>query len=779
MNSDIDESGVRSPVGSIEIRGVTTHNLRDVTVRIPKHELVGIAGVSGSGKSSLVSTLAAGAQQAVSALFPAFVRAKMKTLALGQVDNLQGLTFTAIVGQKKFSRNARSSVGTASGIAPYLRLLFSRSGSPCAGYSPAYSPNDPRGMCMECSGLGYVDDIDLHELIDPNRSLNEGAIRFPAFEPGTYRWKRLVCSGISDPDTPWKDLPDASRELLLYGQGVRLEHPLVGYPKHGVFDGVIPRLKASYLEKTNVKTTDKEDAALRRIVKRVTCAHCRGQRINDAARASRINGRNIAEVSHMSINECIDFIAAISEETTAAPRQAVLTKLNNMRDIGLNYLSLDRPTDTLSGGEAQRLRLVSLLDTPITDATFVLDEPSSGLHPADIERLLRSLRKLRDAGNTVLIVEHNLHMLAACDRVIELGPGAGDDGGRVLFSGSPGLLARSDTPTGKALRAPVQLNRPASPAGDIVEVTHARCNNLDDVSVSFPTGAITVVSGVAGSGKSSLARAVAQQHSQVTIVDQLPLAASSRSSVLTALGLETPIRRVFSRKSGLTTSWFSSYGKGACPLCQGRGMIRVDMAFMDDVHIPCERCGGRRFNDTAMAVRLDLGSQSFTIADVLDSTLTQVGELFADQEKVLAVVSLLEHVGLGYLTLGRTLNTLSGGELGRVKLVRFLTEHWEKMNGILVLDEMTTGLHSQDVQQLVHFLRQLTARGLTILAIDHNLRLISQADYNIDIGPGAGTEGGTVVFAGTPWGLAHCPTSATGKWLRASTSFGCGRVQAV
>ncbi|MGV4416468.1 hypothetical protein ACM6RI_04790 [Trueperella pyogenes] len=406
------------------------------------------------------------------------------------------------------------------------------------------------------------------------------------------------------------------------------------------------------------------------------------------------------------------------------------------------------------------------MNAPITDATFVMDEPSSGLHPADIERLLRSLRKLRDSGNSVIIVEHNLQILAACDHIIELGPGAGDKGGRVLFEGDPRCLPDRDTPTGNALREGIQLNERSLASPEVIKVTHASYNNLKDVSVSFPVGALTVISGVAGSGKSSLASVLAKQHPEVAVIDQMPLAASSRSSLLTVLGLDTPIRGAFSRISGLSASWFSANGKGACSLCKGRGTTRIDMAFMDDVQTRCERCGGRRFNETTMAVLLPYGSRGLTIADVLDSGLDRVGELYADQDEVLTVIFLLQRAGLGYLTLGRTLDTLSGGELQRIKLVRFFKEHqWDQKN-VLVLDEITTGLHPKDVEQMMRFLRHLTTKGVTVIAIDHNLEAIAQADYNIDIGPGAGAQGGTVVFAGTPRRLADCPSSLTGSWLQ-------------
>ncbi|WP_311777004.1 ATP-binding cassette domain-containing protein [Trueperella abortisuis] len=751
---------------TIRIAGARTHNLRNISVQLPKHRLIGVAGVSGSGKSSLVSTLAAGAQQAVASLFPPFVQARMRNLDLGEVDRLEGLTFTAVVGQKKFSKNVRSSVATASGIAPYLRLLFSRSASPSAGYSPSYSANDPSGMCQGCAGLGYIDDVNLAELVDPHLSLNDGAIRFPSFEPGTYRWKRLVCSGISAVDVPWEQLPAGQRELLLYGKGVQLEHPLPGYPKHGEFDGVVPRLRASYLEKTGAKTTQREDEALRRIVRRVACSECGGQRINQAARESRLHGLNIAEAQELSIEKFASWLDGVRVETVAGPRQSIAERCKYLREIGLGYLSLDRRTDSLSGGEAQRLRIVELLGAPITDATFIMDEPSGGLHPADVNRLLRSLQRLRDEGNSVIVVEHNPQILKACDFVVELGPGSGADGGTVMFTGNPQQLATADTPTGRALRIGVQLNNaPRAPHGSI-RVEHARLHNLRDVSVDFPLGVLTVVSGVAGSGKSSLVEVLAEQHPEVAMIDQAPLAANSRSSLLTALELADTVRGVFAAASGLNPSWFSANGKGACQACKGRGAIRVDMAFMDDVETVCEQCGGRKFNDIALSVTLPSGSKQRSIADVLGVRLDEVDELFAAQPKVLQVTELLRNVGLGYVTLGQTLDTLSGGELQRVKLVRFLKEHRQDAGGVLVLDEPTTGLHPHDVAKLAAFLHKLTTDGLTVIVVDHNLHLIAQADHNIDIGPGAGEYGGTLIYQGSPQGLIQCSASRTGEWLR-------------
>lgn len=752
-------------MGAIRIHGAKTHNLQNISLEIPKHKLVGIAGVSGAGKSSLVFTLAAGAEQAVASLFPPFLQARMANLAPGDVDCLEGLTFTAIVSQKKFNKNVRSSVGTAIGVAPYLRLLFSRAASPRAGFSPSYSPNDIRGMCTTCSGLGYIDDIDLDELIDRNRSLREGAIRFPSFQPEKYRWKRLVCSGIADPDRPWKDLTREAKELLLYGKGVPLTNPLPGYPKHGMFDGVIPRLKASYLEKAGAKLTKEESAELMRIVKKAVCPTCQGLRINSAARASKLNGLNIAEASHLSIAEFLKYMERIRGEVIEGSKQNILTRCKYLCRIGLDYISLDRPTDSLSGGEAQRLRIVGLLSTPITDATFIMDEPSSGLHPADIERVLRSLKQLRDAGNTVVIVEHNLQILTECDYVIELGPGAGEAGGQIVFAGSPDGLIKRNTPTGRARRSFVVPNHKMIETVEILSIKNATFRNLKNVSVSFPTKALTVISGVAGSGKSSLVSVLAKENAGVAMVDQLPLMATGRSSLLTVLDLAEPVRGLFANVSGLDPSYFSSNGKGACPECKGRGVIRVDMAFMNDVTTVCEKCGGKKFNNIALSYKLPLKDGEFTIAEILDSSWYEIKERFSEQSEIRTVASLFQAVGLSYLKLGQTLNTLSGGELNRVKLVKFLKKHSEDASRVLVLDEITTGLHPEDVKSLIDFFRQLTSKGFTVIAVDHNLELISRADYNVDMGPGAGERGGNVVFCGTAQGLSSCRDSETGKWL--------------
>ncbi|WP_211255364.1 ATP-binding cassette domain-containing protein [Corynebacterium lactis] len=750
---------------AINIFGAKTHNLHDVSVAIPKHHLVAITGVSGSGKSSLVSTLAAGAQQAVASLFPPFVQARMKTEKSGEVGRLTGLTFTAIVGQKRFAKNARSTVGTLTGIAPYLRLMFSRAAQPPAGFSPNYSPNDPRGMCEKCSGLGYVDDIDLDALIDSQRSIDDGAIRFPTFEPGTYRWKRLAYSGIADVHTSWRDLPEQTRNILLYGEQVKLRNPMPGYPKHAIFDGVIPRLRSSYLEKPEAKITAKEKAALQRVVRRIVCPECEGQRVNAAARASRLSGLNIAEASRLSIKGLTHFVSGVTDKSIEAPRQQILTRCKYVEEIGLGYLSLNRLTDTLSGGESQRLRIVELLGASITDATFVLDEPSSGLHPADVDRLLESLKRLRNVGNTVIVVEHNPQIIAASDHILELGPGAGIDGGSVIFEGPPHRLAVASTPTAKALRQRVKIAGRAFSTSHSISVVHASSNNLRDISVSFPLKALSAVSGVAGSGKSSLVAALADQHSGVAVIDQKPIAASSRSSLLTALNLAIPIRKMFAQASGMKPSMFSPNGQGACPLCKGRGSIRIDMAFMEDIEVECEQCGGRKFNETALSARVARGEKKLSIADVLSADLGQLQWVFSEQADIADVLNLLRNVGLGYLTLGQTLDSLSGGELQRIKLVRLLAQRQDS-ESIIVLDEVFDGLHPQDVNRLVAFLRNLSEQGRTIIVVEHNPLVIGQVDYVVDLGPGAGDEGGNVVFSGTPTALAECEESTTGKWLR-------------
>ncbi|WP_233598994.1 excinuclease ABC subunit UvrA [Amycolatopsis sp. WAC 01375] len=748
----------------ITVEGARTNNLRDVSVRVPKHRLTVFTGVSGSGKSSLAfDTIAAEAERLVTGSYPAFVRNRLPQHPPADVDRIDGLVFTTIVDQRRFTGNARSTVGTASDIGPLLRLLFSRLGKPGAGFSPAYSFNDPAGMCPRCEGLGMVDDIDLDRLLDRSRSLREGAVRFPTFAPGTYRWKRLVHAGLVDPDVPLGRLPAAKLETLLHAEGLRLDDPGSDYPKHGVFDGIVPRLRDSYLRKTPSRLTAEEQEGLAGVVSRGVCPECEGTRLSEAARGSLIDGRSIADWSAMPVGELRDVVAAVRDPSVAPLVQAIKERLDALDSVGLGYLSLSRESRTLSGGEAQRVKIVRHLGSALSDVCYVFDEPSTGLHPHDVHRLLELLAELRDAHNTILVVEHHPAVIAAADHVIDLGPSGGDGGGRVQFEGDPRELTTAATETGRILAAPLHFRERPRTARGAVTISGARSHNLRDVTVDVPLGVLTVVSGVAGSGKSTLITGeLPRRHPDFLVVEQAPLRGGIRSTPATVLGVAEPVREAFGKATGKNPSWFSANGRGACPVCKGKGVIVTDLAFLDDVQTACDACGGTRFNPAALDARLS----GRTIADVLAMNPSDAAALFGEGSPIAQRLRWLDRVGLGYLTIGQSLDTLSGGERQRLLLARHLADAGPADELRLILDEPTAGLHGSDVDRLLTLCDELVDGGATLVLIEHDQRVIAHADHVIDIGPGAGADGGTVVFEGTPSALAEDSASLTGRHLR-------------
>ena len=740
----------------ITVTGARTHNLRDIDVEIPSHALTVVTGVSGSGKSSLVfDTIAAEAQRATAAGYPSFVRTRLAQHPPADVNRIDGLTFTTVVDQRRFTGNARSTVATAVDLSTPLRMLFSRFAVPSAGFSPAYSPNDPAGMCLTCEGLGTVSVIDEDALIDPDLSLNDGAVRFPTFTPGTYRWKRLVTSGLCDPSVPWSQLPEDVRDVLMHARDLALKDPLPGYPDHGRFDGIIPRLQDSYLRRTPSRLTTAERAGLDAVVSHSTCPDCAGARLNTAARSSLINGRSIADWATVSVSDLYELVVEATEtlgESAAPLLTEISRRVDALVEVGLGYLNLDRSSPTLSGGEAQRVKMVRHLGSPLTEVTYVFDEPAAGLHPSDVQRLITLLTGLRDRRNTVLVVDHNPAVIAAADHVIGMGPWAGESGGRITFTGTPASVSSAD--------APVIKPSVRTPTGSVT-VEHARSNNLRDLTVTVPTGVLTVVTGVAGSGKSSLMTTdFSAQHPDFTVVGQQPLHGGRRSSLLTVTGVADGLRSLFAASGDLSASWFSRNAKGGCPECRGAGEITTDLAFMEDTRTPCEACGGSGFNDKALSVTVG----GYTIAEVEALRSADVAGLLGPADA--ARLRWVDRVGLGYLAIGRTLDGLSGGERQRLLLARHLGSVNDDEPRRLILDEPTTGLHAADVRRLLELFDELVDAGGTLVLIEHNQQVMAHADHVIDIGPGAGDAGGQVVFEGTPAALAHAGArSVTGRCL--------------
>ncbi|MBQ0982303.1 excinuclease ABC subunit UvrA [Micromonospora sp. M61] len=734
----------------IEVRGARENNLASVSVDIPKRRLTVFTGVSGSGKSSLVfGTIAAESQRMINETYSAFLQSFMPNLNRPDVDSLRNLSAAIVVDQERMGVNSRSTVGTATDAYAMLRILFSRLGQPSIGGAGAFSFNLPEGMCTTCEGLGRVSDLDINELVDVERSLNDGAITVPNFAVDSWYWQTIVGSGLFDPDVKLQDFTPQQWEDFLHKPATKIK---VG-SNNWTYEGLAVKVKRLLLTKDRESMQPHIRAFVDRAVTFTTCGDCAGTRLNAAALSSRIAGRNIADCSAMQISDLATFVRGIDDPGVAPLIANLRDLLESLVEIGLGYLSLDRESATLSGGEAQRVKMVRHLGSSLSDVTYVFDEPTVGLHPHDIARMNDLLLRLRDKGNTVLVVEHKPETITIADHVVDLGPGAGTDGGRICFTGDVPGLRRSDTLTGRHLDHRVTLrDETRRPTGQLT-IRQADLHNLRDVDVDIPLGVLTVVTGVAGSGKSSLIHGSLRGRAGVVIVDQSPIRGSRRSNPATYSGLLDPIRTAFAKANGVKAALFSANSEGACPACKGIGLIYTDLAMMAGVASVCERCEGRRFTDEVLTYTL----RGKNISEVLAMSVTEAHAFFPH-----LILGRLVDVGLGYLSLGQPLTTLSGGERQRLKLAIHLAEK----TTTYVLDEPTTGLHLADVDQLLALLDRMVDAGNTVIVIEHHQAVMAHADWLVDLGPGAGHDGGRIVFTGTPAELVAHGDTLTATHLR-------------
>lgn len=770
----------------IRVQGARENNLKDISVDIPKRRLTVFTGVSGSGKSSLVfATIAAESQRMINETYSAFLQGFMPSLARPDVDLLEGLTTAIIVDQERMGANPRSTVGTATDANAMLRILFSRLGSPYVGPPTAYSFNVPTrkasgvmstdkggrveksvvsqaiylgGMCPRCEGMGNVSDIDLTALYDESKTLADGALTVPGYSMDG--WYGRLFEGMGLPmDKPIEKFTKKQLDTMLYAEPTKIKVEGINL----TYEGIIPKIQKSMLS----KDPEAMQPHVRRFVERAVtfqiCPECNGTRLTKEALSSRINGRNIAELCQLQISDLAEWLRGLNEPSVAPLLKGLQHLLDSFADIGLGYLSLDRPAGTLSGGEAQRTKMIRHLGSSLTDVTYVFDEPSIGLHPHDIERMNRLLLQLRDKGNTVLVVEHKPETITIADHVIDLGPGAGTAGGTLCFEGTVGELRKSDTITGRHLDDRAKLKESVRPSKQALEIRGASTHNLQDVDVDIPLGVLCVVTGVAGSGKSSLIHGSVAKRDDVVVIDQGAIRGSRRSNPATYTGLLEPIRKAFAKANGVKPALFSSNSEGACPTCNGAGVIYTDLGVMATMESTCEECEGRRFQASVLEYRL--GGKN--IAEVLAMPVSEATSFFGEGDaRTPAAHKILDRmadVGLGYLSLGQPLTTLSGGERQRLKLA---TQMGEK-GDIYVLDEPTTGLHLADVQQLLGLLDRLVDSGKSVLVIEHHQAVMAHADWIIDLGPGAGHDGGRIVFEGTPADLVAQQSTLTGEHLAA------------
>ena len=792
----------------ILIKDATENNLKHVTVKIPKRQITVVTGVSGSGKSSLVlDTIAAKSRRELNDTFPSFTQQYLPKYGRPHVGDIENLPIAIVIEQKKPTSNSRSTVGTYTDIYALLRLLFSRIGQPFVGYSDAFSFNHPSGSCPRCAGLGEIRELDIHKLVDFDKSLNdEDTIHYIAFGKGGWRWIRYAHSGLFDLDKKIKDYSPEELDLFLNSPQIKLKNPPSNWPKSAKYEGLIPRMYRSII---NSEEGLLHAAVLNPMLTMGTCPDCGGTRLNEKIRSCKINGLNIAEVTAMSISNCRQWMESLDNPIAEDIKRATIERLAALEEIGLGYLTLDRAIGTLSGGEAQRCKIAKYINSPLSDVMYILDEPSVGLHNHDILLMQKSVQKLKNHGNTVILVEHHKDMIKIADHIIDMGPGAGMKGGEIVFKGSYEELLHSQTLTGTSLSATSSIKEQVRQPKSFFHLEKATLHNINDLTTDLPLGVMCGIAGVAGSGKSSLMECFVRgveslnvellncsnnnrstikqlnnstiQQSDIVYISQKNIGISLRSTPATYLEVADDIRKLFAKAHKTKADLFSFNGKGGCPVCQGKGVIVSDMAFMDAIETTCEACGGLRYSNEVLSYKV----KGMNIAEVMDLTANKASELFAGTN-IAEKLEPLRKVGLGYLHLNQSLSTLSGGELQRIKLASYLVEllNVESLNcfrdkstikqfnastlqrpKIFIMDEPSDGLHLNDIKRILDLFDTMVEAGNTIFLIEHNLEMLKQCDYLIELGPGGGAMGGKVIFAGTPKEILNCKDSVTAPYL--------------
>jgi Excinuclease ATPase subunit len=742
----------------IKIINARQNNLKNVSVDIPKHKITAVTGVSGSGKSSLVfDTLAAESRRELNDTFSSYVQSYLPKYGRPDVDRIENLPVAIVIDQKKVSANSRSTVGTYTDLYTFFRLLFSRVGQPFIGYSDSFSFNHPDGKCPTCDGLGQVNDLDIHKLIDFDKSLNEDPIDFPTFQYGNWRWKRYATSGLFDLDKKIKDYNPKELDLFLNSPQIKIKNPPKDWPHTALYEGIIPRMTRSIIHTDEGKRHQKQ---LDKFVSTKTCPSCQGSRVNDRVRSCKINDKSIADIVELPLDELQEFLTSITNPLAIDIKNDLKARITSLIDIGLSYLTLARSTETLSGGEAQRIKIAKYINSSLNDIIYILDEPSAGLHPQDIKRINSALVFLKEKGDTVILVEHNPQMIEIADNIIDMGPLAGTNGGQIQFVGDYQNYLKANTITSKFLRKPIKINKNVRTSDNFIHIKNSNLHNLKNITVNIPLNNMTVLCGVAGSGKSSLAQEIYKQalaeNLEIIHISQKTIGVNLRSTPLTYLNIFDKIRKLFSQENKVSPALFSYNSKGACPHCKGKGIIVSEMAFMDNITSVCELCHGHRYSQDVLKYTY----HGKNISQILDMTIKEAINFFSEDSFNIKLKN-LQTVGLDYIKLNQSLSTLSGGELQRLKLA----DNLQTTNTIYLLDEPTDGLNLSDMDKILELFKKLVAQGNSLIILEHHISMILEADWIIELGPEGGNKGGFITFTGTPQELLASKNSLTASYL--------------